>query len=60
LIILMGYYGYGAMRAALWTTVHVHRLGVAFLYFKYLLKDPELEKETLPATCARSSRPMRR
>jgi TRAP-type uncharacterized transport system fused permease subunit len=48
LIVLMGFYGFGALRAALWTAIFMFTcLLIAFAYFKYLRKDPELDDETL-------------
>jgi len=48
LVLLMGQFGFGALRAALWTTMFMFcLLLVAFLYFKHVLKAEELAKETL-------------
>ena len=48
LIILMGVLGYGALRAALFTAIFLFGLLLlAYLFFKYLLGDPEVEHETL-------------
>lgn len=48
LIYLMGYVGYGELRAALFTAGFMFVLLIAaFLYFKYVLKDAEVARETL-------------
>jgi TRAP transporter 4TM/12TM fusion protein len=48
LILLMSVFGYGAMRAALYTAGAVlAMLVLTWLYFKYVLKDPEVAGETL-------------
>jgi TRAP transporter 4TM/12TM fusion protein len=48
LIYLMGYAGYGELRAALFTAGFMFvLLVVAFLYFKYVLNDPLVGDETL-------------
>jgi TRAP transporter 4TM/12TM fusion protein len=48
LIVMMGVYGFGALRAALYTSIFLFGLLLAnFLYFKHVLKDAELAKETL-------------
>ncbi|MFN2349237.1 MAG: TRAP transporter permease [Thioalkalivibrio sp.] len=48
LILLMSTFGYGAMRAALYTAGFVLVLLLfTWVYFKYLLKDPLLQDETL-------------
>ncbi len=48
LIFLMGYLGIGELLAALYTAAFMFGvLLAAFLYFKYVLKDPEVEKESL-------------
>ena len=50
LIFLMGGVGIGEMLAALYTAAFMFALLLAaFLYFKYILKDPEVAKESLPA-----------
>jgi TRAP transporter 4TM/12TM fusion protein len=50
LIFLMGGVGVGEMLAALYTAAFMFALLLAaFLYFKYILKDPEVAKESLPA-----------
>ncbi len=50
LIILMGWVGIGELRAALYTSALMFALLlVNFLYFKYVLKDPEVIKESLLA-----------
>ncbi|MDD5204026.1 MAG: TRAP transporter large permease subunit [Desulfobacterales bacterium] len=49
LIFLMGVLKYGELRAALFTGCFMYALLIlAYLYFKYLRKDPEAEKESLP------------
>ena len=48
LIYLMGIAGMGELRAALFTSAGMFGLLLAaFLYFKYVLKDPEVVKESL-------------
>ncbi len=48
LIVLMSYGGVGELLAALYTAVFMFALlMLAFLYFKYVLKDPEVAKESL-------------
>jgi TRAP transporter 4TM/12TM fusion protein len=48
LIILMGWAGYGELRAALFTSVFMFVLLIInFLYFKHVLKDPLVAEETL-------------
>jgi TRAP transporter 4TM/12TM fusion protein len=48
LIFLMGWIGVGELLAALYTAAFMFVLLVAtFLYFKYVLKDPALEAQTL-------------
>ncbi len=48
LIVLMGWVGIGELLAALYTAgFMLVLLTVAFLYFKHVLKDPEVAKETL-------------
>ncbi len=48
LIILMGWIGYGALRSALYTSAYLFvMLLAAWLYFKFVLKDPTLADETL-------------
>jgi len=48
LAVLMGWLNYGALRAALYTGTFMFTLLVlAFLYFKFVLKDPAVEKENL-------------
>jgi TRAP-type uncharacterized transport system fused permease subunit len=48
LIFLMGGLGVGEMLAALYTAAFMFALLLAaFLYFKYILKDPEVAKESL-------------
>ena len=50
LIVLMGIYNYGAMRAALFTAVFMFALLLAaFLVFKYVRKDPAVVRESLLA-----------
>jgi TRAP-type uncharacterized transport system fused permease subunit len=50
LIVLMGVYNYGAMRAALFTAIFMFALLLAaFLVFRYGLKDPSVAKESLLA-----------
>jgi TRAP transporter 4TM/12TM fusion protein len=47
LIILMGWLKYGELRAALYTGAFMYALLLlAYLYFKYVRKDAEAEKET--------------
>jgi TRAP transporter 4TM/12TM fusion protein len=51
LIALMGWVGMGELRAALFTGAFMFVLLLAaFLYFKYVLKDPEVAKESLLAS----------
>ena len=48
LIILMGWVGVGELRAALFTAAYMFGLLlIAFLYFKYVVRDPEVAKESL-------------
>jgi TRAP transporter 4TM/12TM fusion protein len=48
LAVLMGALNYGALRAALYTATFMFTLLLlAFLYFKYVLKDAAVEKESL-------------
>ncbi len=48
LIVVMGWFGMGALRAALFTaTLMFALLLLAFLYFKYMLKDPAVAKESI-------------
>ncbi|MBM3526528.1 MAG: TRAP transporter permease [Alphaproteobacteria bacterium] len=48
LIILMGWIGIGELRAALFTAGYMFvLLLITFLYFKYVLKDPVVGKESL-------------
>ncbi len=48
LVVLMGWLNYGALLAALYTAIFMFTLLLfAFLYFKYALNDPAVEKETL-------------
>ncbi|MCC6946633.1 MAG: TRAP transporter permease [Bradyrhizobiaceae bacterium] len=48
LIVLMGWVGMGELLAALYTAAFMFvLLIIAFLYFKHVLKDPEVQKETL-------------
>jgi TRAP transporter 4TM/12TM fusion protein len=48
LILLMSTFGYGAMRAALFTAGAILvSLVLAWLHFKYILKDPALAQESL-------------
>ncbi len=48
LVVVMGWFGMGALRAALFTaTVMFALLLLAFLYFKYVLKDPAVAKESI-------------
>jgi TRAP transporter 4TM/12TM fusion protein len=48
LIILMGWVGFGELRAALFTAAFMFALLIAaFLYFKFVMKDPEVQSETL-------------
>jgi TRAP transporter 4TM/12TM fusion protein len=55
LIFLMGYVGVGELRAALYTAAFMFFfLLVAFLYFKYVLKDPEVADQSL-VECIRLS-----
>lgn len=55
LIFLMGWWGVGELRAALYTAAFMFALLLlAFLYFKYVLNDPEVKKESL-IVCIRRS-----
>ncbi|WP_202909548.1 TRAP transporter permease [Alkalilacustris brevis] len=48
LVLLMGYWGFGAMRAALWTSGFMFiGLLAAFLFFKHVLDDDQVRDETL-------------
>jgi TRAP transporter 4TM/12TM fusion protein len=48
LILLMSTFGYGALRAALYTAAAVLAvLVLTWLYFRYVLKDPAVAKESL-------------
>jgi TRAP transporter 4TM/12TM fusion protein len=48
LLYLMGWVGVGELLAALYTAIFLFGLLlIAFLFFKYALKDPSLEQETL-------------
>jgi TRAP transporter 4TM/12TM fusion protein len=48
LILLMGWIGYGELLSALYTAAFMFvLLIVAFLFFKYVVKDPEVQHETL-------------
>ena len=48
LIVLMGWVGMSELRAALYAAIFMFvLLLVAFLYFKHVLKDPEIAKESL-------------
>ena len=48
LILLMSTFGFGAMRAALWTAAMIFGLLIlSWLAFKYLLRDPTLTDESL-------------
>jgi TRAP transporter 4TM/12TM fusion protein len=48
LILLMGWVGAGALRAALYTAIFMFALLLfAYLYFKYVLKDPAVAQESL-------------
>lgn len=48
LVILMGWVGMGELLSALYTAAFMFALLIlAFLYFKYVLKDPEVQNETL-------------
>lgn len=50
LIVLMGWVGIGELRAALYTAIFMFALLIlAFAYFKYVLKDPEVAKESFLA-----------
>jgi TRAP transporter 4TM/12TM fusion protein len=50
LIVVMGWLGMGALRAALYTAIFMFALLlVAFLYFKYALKDAAVGRESLLA-----------
>jgi len=50
LIVMMGWLGVGELRAALFTAAYMFvLLLIMFLYFKYVAKDPEVEKESLLA-----------
>ena len=54
LILLMGWFGFGALRAALWTSIYMFgALLAAFLWFKYVRRDPEVAEETLPGNLRR-------
>jgi TRAP transporter 4TM/12TM fusion protein len=47
LIVLMGVYGFGALRAALWTAIFLFSLLMgAYLVFFYIFKDPKVVDET--------------
>ena len=55
LLYLMGWVGMGELRAAVYTSGLMLSLLIAvFLYFKYVLKDPEVAKETLFGNLRRS------
>jgi TRAP transporter 4TM/12TM fusion protein len=55
LLYLMGFVGMGELRAAIYTAGLMLSLLIAvFLYFKYVLKDPEVSKETLFGNLRRS------
>ena len=48
LIVLMGWFNYGGLLAALYTAIFMFVLLFAcFLYFKYVVKDPMVESETM-------------
>lgn len=48
LIVLMGWLGYGALRAALFTAVALFAaLLVSYLVFKFALRDPDLQRESV-------------
>ena len=48
LILLMGWIGYGELLSALYTAAFMFvLLIVAFLFFKYVIRDPEVQNETL-------------
>lgn len=48
LIVLMGWFGIGALRAALYTAAFMFGfLLLAFLFFKYVLRDPLVAEESL-------------
>jgi TRAP transporter 4TM/12TM fusion protein len=48
LVVLMGWYNIGELRAALFTALFMLvLLVVAYLFFKYVLKEPSLKDETL-------------
>lgn len=48
LMLLMGYHGFGALRAALWTAGYMLiTLLSAFLYFKYIVRSQEVAEESL-------------
>ncbi len=48
LILLMSTFGYGALRAALWTGAMLFALlTLTWIAFKYLLRDPQVADETL-------------
>jgi TRAP transporter 4TM/12TM fusion protein len=50
LMVLMGWYGYGALRAALFTAIFLFvTLLALYLVFKHLLRDPALEGQHLLA-----------
>jgi TRAP transporter 4TM/12TM fusion protein len=55
LLYLMGFVGMGELRAAVYTAGLMLSLLIAvFFYFKYVLKDPEVAKETLFGNLRRS------
>jgi TRAP transporter 4TM/12TM fusion protein len=55
LLYLMGFVGMGELRAAVYTAGLMLALLIAvFIHFKYVLKDPELAKETLIGNLRRS------
>jgi TRAP transporter 4TM/12TM fusion protein len=55
LLYLMGFVGMGELRAAVYTSgLMLSLLIMVFLYFKYVLKDPEVAKETLFGNLRRS------
>ncbi len=55
LLYLMGFVGMGELRAAVYTSgLMLSLLIVVFFYFKYVLKDPEVAKETLFGNLRRS------
>jgi TRAP transporter 4TM/12TM fusion protein len=48
LVLLMGYYNFGELRAALFTAAFMLALlTAAYLYFKFVVRDPAVQKETL-------------